>query len=146
MNPVTLRRIYDNEIATPADTDQITLAEVMDAVVANVFRELDGQVNGGSAREPAISNWRRGLQAELISRLTELSSGKSGMPGPTRTLSTMHLKRLKSRLARAMKGKADAYTEAHLDDLHMAVDRALNRIETAGRSTRVGMGRLFSAS
>ena len=68
MNPVTLRRIYDNEIATPADTDQITLAEVMDAVVANVFRELDGQVNGGSAREPAISNWRRGLQAELISR------------------------------------------------------------------------------
>ena len=35
-------------------------------------------------REPAISNWRRGLQAELVSRLAELSSGKSGMPGPTR--------------------------------------------------------------
>ena len=148
MNPVTLRRIYDNEIATPSDTDQITLAEVMDEVVGNVFRELDGQVNGGSSREPAISNWRRGLQAELVSRLAELSSGKSGMPGPTRTLSTMHLKRLKGRLARAMKGKADPYTEAHLDDLHMAVDRALNRIETVAGATQPAavLGRFFSAS
>ena len=60
----------------------------------------------------------------------------------------MHLKRLKSRLARAMKGKADAYTEAHLDDLHMAVDRALNRIETvAGAAQPVAvLGRFFSAS
>ena len=57
----------------------------------------------------------------------------------------MHLKRLKGRLARAMKGKADPYTEAHLDDLHMAVDRALNRIETCGwvRSTRDGDGSLL---
>ena len=70
------------------------------------------------------------------------------MPGPTRTLSTMHLKRLKGRLARAMKGKADPYTEAHLDDLHMAVDRALNRIETVAGSaqTAMGMGRFFGAS
>ena len=47
-----------------------------------------------------------------------------------------------------MKGKADAYTEAHLDDLHMAVDRALNRIETvAGAAQPVAvLGRFFSAS
>ena len=60
----------------------------------------------------------------------------------------MHLKRLKGRLARAMKGKADPYTEAHLDDLHMAVDRALNRIETVAGSAQpaMGMGRFFGAS
>ena len=70
------------------------------------------------------------------------------MPGPTRTLSTMHLKRLKGRLARAMKGKADPYTEAHLDDLHMSVDRALNRIETVAGAGQpaVSLGRFFGAS
>ena len=64
MNPVTLRRIYDNEIATPADTDQITLAEVMDAVVANVFRV--GRSRMESAREPAISNWRVAFKPSLF--------------------------------------------------------------------------------
>ena len=44
-----------------------------------------------------------------------------------------------------MKGKADPYTEAHLDDLHMAVDRALNRIETVAGAAQpaMGLGRFF---
>ena len=54
----------------------------------------------------------------------------------------MHLKRLPP-FGCAMKGKADPYTGAHLDDLHMAVDRTRTALKPWLGAARVGMGRFF---
>ncbi|MBL8990504.1 MAG: zinc-dependent metalloprotease, partial [Phycisphaerae bacterium] len=128
INPVKLRRVYDNEYRVPADQEALTLPEMLDSVIDAIWTELDGS-KGGSARKPAISSLRRNLQAESLQRLIDLSVGAS-MPGEAgkaiRTLAAAKLRQLKSRIEPWLKSGTDPYTAAHLADAARRIDKALD--------------------
>ncbi len=139
MNPSTLQHVYDNEFRLPADQDAITLPEVLQKTSDAIYGEIDPSKLDGktwTARNPMISSLRRNLQSELTDRLIYLSVETAGMPRAIRTLATMHLKTLKSKLdatlAKNKGGQVDEYTTAHLTDLKDRVDRALNTVQVTG--------------
>ncbi len=73
MNPTTLRRVYDNELRLPEDVDTVTLPELLGAVNAAVWSELNNDCpEGRNDRKPMISSLRRNLQREHMQRLLDL--------------------------------------------------------------------------
>jgi hypothetical protein len=130
LNPSTLGRIYDNEKRVAADADMITLPEVMKALSDEIFSEIAPSKLGSSdARKPVISTYRRNLQADYADRLVAVATGKAGLPRVARQLSAQELRELKVKLdatvAKATASNCDPYTRAHLADLKMRVDAAL---------------------
>jgi hypothetical protein len=134
LNPVTLGRVYDNEVRIPADQDFITLPEVLDTVRNAVWSELDGWQDGPqySARQPYISSFRRNLQREHVDRLIDLATNLSlsrSAPGykPITDLATTQLAGLKSRIAEiAAKPTLDPYSKSHLTQAATRIEKALN--------------------
>lgn len=131
MNPTILRRVYDNELRVPADQDALTLTELMDTITQSVWKEIGGLTSGNfSARKPAISSLRRNLQAEHLNRLFDLareSRGSNAALKPISNLATMGLVDLKAKLAAAKDSAGlDAYTKAHLFDLHERIVKFLD--------------------
>ncbi|MBL8763459.1 MAG: zinc-dependent metalloprotease [Phycisphaerae bacterium] len=132
MNPVRLRRVYDNEFMTPADKDAFTLPEMIDTISAAIWSELDkDSAQKYTARQPMISSLRRALQREHAERLIDLSiGGGSGPAGRTiATLATAKLRELQGRIeASAKRGDAnlDPYSRAHLGEIKTRIARALD--------------------
>ena len=132
MNPMSLRRVYDNELRTPADEDAVTIPEIMNALDAAIFAELDTELNGMTFtnRQPMISSLRRNLQSTMADRLISMSGGMRSMPHPIRTLSTARLNDLKSRIDAVIdhgeSGQVDEYTMAHLQDMSTRIGKALD--------------------
>lgn len=128
INPVKLRRVYDNEFRVPSDQDALTLPELLDSVVDAIWTELDGS-RGGTARKPAISNLRRNLQQECLKRLIDLSF-PGGMPGEAgkaiSTLATAKLKQLRAKMDPWLKSGTDPYTAAHMAEAARRIDKALD--------------------
>ena len=131
LNPSTLGRIYDNEKRVGADTDMLTLPEVMKTLSDEIFIEISPSKLGSSdARKPVISTYRRNLQADYADRLVAVATGKANLPRVARQLSAQELRDLKTKLdatvAKASASNCDAYTRAHLADLKSRVDAALD--------------------
>lgn len=127
MNPSTLRRVYDNELRTAADADALTLNELLSKVTSAVWTELDKPFAGQfSDRKPAVSSLRRNLQAEHVQRLLDLANagatGNAAMK-PISNLAAQTLRSLRGKLAEAKNASVDAYTAAHIADLHDRIDR-----------------------
>ncbi len=127
MNPSTLRRVYDNELRTAADADALTLNELLSKVTSAVWTELETPFAGQfSDRKPAVSSLRRNLQAEHVQRLFDLAnagtSGNAAMK-PISNLAAQTLRNLRGKLAEAKNASVDAYTAAHIADLHDRIDR-----------------------
>jgi len=133
LNPVTLRRVYDNEFRIPAEDDALTLPEVLETVSAAVWGELDGRVsNHFTAREPMVSSLRRNLQSEHLDRLIDLtlpSGAVNGAAGkPIADLAGHHLRQIHGKLDDTLKkanSKIDPYTLAHLEEAKTRIERAL---------------------
>ncbi len=134
MNPTTLKNVYDNEFRVSSDQDTITLPEVMDAVVGEVFSEIaEAPKQTYTERQPMISSFRRNLQLNLIDRLIDFTrpgtmSGASA--APVRSLSVEHLENLKTRIDKALEsnGKLDDYTRSHLSSASSRIERALEAV------------------
>ena len=134
MNPTTLKNVYDNEFRVASDQDTITLPEVMNAVVNEVFSEIaEAPKQTFSERQPMISSFRRNLQLNLIDRLIDFTrpgtmSGASA--APVRALSVEHLENLKTKLDKALEsnGKLDDYTRSHLASASSRIQRALDAV------------------
>jgi hypothetical protein len=133
MNPTRLRRIYDNEALVEEDKDALTLPELMDAVTAAVFTELDKRLEAKfTARKPMISSLRRNLQRELIDRLIDLSrpgGDSTAASKPISNLALAHLRQLKDKIGNALKagpGSPDPYTKGHLEDAQVRITKALD--------------------
>ena len=139
VNPTTLRRVFDNELRTPADQDALTMPEMMGMLMDEIFSELDGAADGSwSNRQPAISSLRRNLQSTMVERLIALADGSWNLPRPIATLALRHLRVLDQQLVDLVGKDADAsnlddYTVAHLEDLHNQIDMALNRMYVTAR-------------
>jgi hypothetical protein len=131
INPTVLRRVYDNELRTPADADALTLAEMMNTVTNSIWKEI-GNLNAGNYtdRKPAISSLRRNLQSEYVSRLFDLARdirGSNAALKPIANIATMTLVDLKAKLGAARDAAGlDTYTKAHLSDLHSRISHFLD--------------------
>lgn len=130
LNPGTLGRVYDNEFHTPSSQDMITLPEVLKTIEAEVWSELDKAEGKFTEREPMISSLRRNLQREYVERLIDLSmpdTWSQASHKPIANLSLMHLRKLSKRIGEVQdKSGLDAYTEAHLTETKLRIDKALD--------------------
>jgi ribosomal protein L12E/L44/L45/RPP1/RPP2 len=133
MNPATMRRVLDNEWRTPAGEDAVTLPEVLGAISSAAWKEIEE--NPGkrfTAREPMISSLRRNLQREHVERLIDLAfpDGITGAAGkPVATLAVAELRTLKDRLATITdkgKDRLDPYSMAHLSEIRLRIEKALD--------------------
>jgi len=134
LNPTTLQRVYDLERFVKDGEDALTLPEVMGSIADAAWSELDGSHDGNySEREPMISSLRRNLQREHVSRMIDLSMDQGGYSSAgqaVRTLATQQLRDLHSRiesvLGNGARGKADPYTRAHLNEIALRIEKALD--------------------
>jgi hypothetical protein len=131
MNPTTLRRVYDNEFRVPSDQDALTLAELLDAVGSNIWRELKNDPDKQyAARQPMISSLRRNLQQEHLNRLVTLSmpgAGTTEAYKPIANLALQEIRKIRSSIERILKksGQLDPYTLAHLARMQDQITKAL---------------------
>lgn len=134
MNPVTLGRVYDNEVRIAADQDYITLPEILDAIRNAVWTELDAWQDGPqfTPRKPWLSSYRRNLQREHLDRLIDLAtnaslSSSNPVYKPIVDLATTQLGEIKAKID-ALKDKTtlDAYSKSHLAQASIRIDKALN--------------------
>jgi hypothetical protein len=130
MNPTTVRRVFDNEYRVAADEDALTLPEMLDTIHAAVWSELDKSRNGKyTARKPMISSLRRNLQREYLERMIDLtfpgaSAGEAYKPVSNLTIAK--LRNLRDRLAKVVdEPSLDAYSQAHLSEAKIRIDKAL---------------------
>lgn len=133
MNPTTLGRVYDNEFLAPADLDMVTLPEIFDSIHKAVWNEV---LNPGerdfTSRKPMISSLKRNLQREHLDRLIHLSvpnTWRSASHKPVSNLALNQLRRLKLQVGTVLeeqKGKLDSYSEAHLAEAKLRIEKALD--------------------
>lgn len=131
LDPVTLRRIYDNEFRLPADQDALTLPEVLSTVSDAIWQELkENPKRQYTARVPMISSLRRNLQQEHIDRLIDLS-----IPGKSRNeafkavanLASMELDSILKNVNRILtesRKRVDPYTLSHLEKTREQITKA----------------------
>jgi hypothetical protein len=132
LNPLTVLRVYDYELYVPADQDALTLAELMESITEAIWTEV-GEVpsENYTTRQPMISSLRRNLQREHLDRLIDMAfvvRGWSSASKPTKTLAAMHLRSIQTNVAKTLEGgdKLDAYTRAHLEEVAVRVEKALD--------------------
>lgn len=150
LNPTTLRRLYDNELALSPDVDTLTLPELLDTVSQAAWEELGFGGNGGKARDasfakvkaftvrtPAITSLRRNLQREHLQRMIDLALQK-GSSSSTRTialLARMTLENLAKSIDAGLDEDLDAYTRSHLADAKARIAKALDASYSLNAST-----------
>ncbi len=132
MNPTTLRRVFDNEMRLPVETETLTLPELLDTISTAVWTELSAPCpDARNDRQPMISSLRRNLQREHLQRLLDLvleDSDDTAAHKPIGNLARMQLRSLKSRIEASLAtcaNKMDAYTVAHLTESQERIARAL---------------------
>lgn len=129
LNPVTMQRVYDNEFRVDPSQDCLTLPEVLDAVIGEVFSEVSS-LKSGTAREPSISSLRRNLQRETLNRLIDLTMEGAGLTAaykPVTNLVVWRLRELQKTIDRAKENSsADPYTRAHLTEASIRIAKALD--------------------
>lgn len=132
MNPTTLRRVYDNELRLPPETDTLTLPELLSTVNAAVWSELEQPCpEGRNARMPMITSLRRNLQREHMQRLVDLileDTDATAAYKPISNLARMELRDLSQQIAASLQkcgDKMDAYSRAHLAETKERIDSAL---------------------
>ncbi len=132
LNPQTIRRMYDYEMFVPADQDAMTVVELMETVTDSVWSELEEGASGRySVRRPMISSLRRNLQREHLGRLIDMSMDNGGFSSASmmvKTLASMHLRELKEATDGVLSnsGRLDAYTKAHLQEVSVRIEKALD--------------------
>ncbi len=136
MNPTTLRRVYDNEYRVSADTDVLTLPELLDTVSNAVWSELDKSPGGSyTARKPYISSLRRNLQREHLERMIELTlpgAGSGEAYKAISNLSVFRLRQLQEKITGIIgekgdkAGNLDPYSLAHLNEAKIRIGKALD--------------------
>ena len=133
MNPTTLRRVFDNEMALPADQDALTLAEVMTRIKSSIWSELAAPADREfSARTPLVSSLRRNLQKEHMGRLVDLMMPSDrGLAAfkPVADLAQLELRDLKAEIEKCLKDhgdKLDPYSRAHLTETASVIQKALD--------------------
>ncbi len=117
-----LNRVANNEYKTAESPNTFTLAELFGTVGTTVWSELEG------GKE--IDTLRRRLQRAHLEEMVRLANTGSGAPEDARMLAWDQLRRLKSRITSARRRKPGQYTQVHLDESLVRINRALNATQT----------------
>lgn len=132
MNPTTLRRVLDNELRLPPETDTLTLPELFTSISNAVWSEVQQECpEDRNDRQPMISSLRRNLQREHIQRLIDLvlnDHGDTAAYKPIGTLARMELRNLKGEIEKSLETcgeKMDVYSSAHLTESLERVSKVL---------------------
>ena len=127
MSPLTLERLHDSELKTPADQDAFTTAELLDRLSKAVFASLESieQDAEYTNRQPAISSLQRNLQRAYLEKLIRLSLRNNQAPQDCQTLAYLELQKLQ-RLLAVDPANLDSYSRAHLLDTQVQIERALD--------------------
>lgn len=126
-----LSRIQNNEYRMSDASQAFTLPYLYHSVGQNVWSELQSRKN--------ISVLRRSLQRNHLDLLINQFLGQaSGIPEDARVLAWQQLRSLKDTIGIARhKGSYDEYTQLHLDDSLMRINRALEAKQTIGGASTV---------
>ena len=151
MNPTTMGRVYDNEFITPDDEDMITLPEILGDIRSAVWSELENAKEGAfTARKPMISSLRRNLQREHLERLIDLSMGggfSNASQKPISNLATAQLRDLKKQVDQLLEDEgvtSDPYSQSHLSEASIRIEKALDADYIYNASTMGGGGGFHS--
>lgn len=129
LNPMTMQRVYDNELRKAPDTDALTVPELLDVVSASIWTELDA-LGDGTVRKPSISSIRRNLQREYLARLIDLTLPDGSYTAayrPVQNLTVLKLREIKGKIDRGIgTGGIDVYTKAHLTECSVRIGKALD--------------------
>jgi hypothetical protein len=129
LNPVSLQRIYDNELRKAPEVDALTIPELLNTLSKSIWTELD-DLDSGSLRKPSISSLRRNLQREYLAGMIDLTLPDGAFTAAYRPIQSMmlvELKELKTKLERAANsGGLDPYTKAHLSECAVRITKALD--------------------
>lgn len=131
LSPLTLARIHDSELKTPADQDAFTTAELIERLTDAVFSELDSLDESAeyTVRKPAVTSLRRNLQRSYLQSLSQLALSGGSAPEDCQTVAFMELKELGESLQEAAdQDNLDAYTRAHVVESQARVAKALDAI------------------
>jgi hypothetical protein len=133
LNPTTLGRVFDNELATPAEEDALTLPEIFSKLHRAIWTEVVETPDGEyTARQPLISSLRRNLQREHLERLIDLSlpqGWRGASQKPAATLALNQLRDLDAEIGQfiaAEGARLDPYTKAHLSEARIRIGEALD--------------------
>jgi hypothetical protein len=129
LSSLTLDRLHDSELYTPADQDALTTAELLGRLTKTIFAEVDKNPDGQyTNRKPAISSLRRNLQRTYLQRLSQLAMGNSDAPQDCQTVAFAELTALEGRINNILKSgdKLDAYSRAHLEETASRIHKVLD--------------------
>ncbi|HEX6883365.1 MAG TPA: zinc-dependent metalloprotease [Planctomycetota bacterium] len=158
LNPTTLRRVHDLELAQAQEVDVLTLPELLDTVSKAAWEELGFGGNSGRPREagfkgtraftvraPAISSLRRNLQREHLQRMIDLAlqRGNSASTRSIALLARLTLENLAKSIDGALGAELDAYTRAHLSDAKARIAKALDATYSYGPPASGSGGTVF---
>jgi len=124
-SPPVLTRMVNNEFKVNDPQKTLTLPELFNSVGGTVWSELGSKQNIGSLR-------RQLQRAHLDAMIRMVVDPTSGAPDDARMLAWDQLRKLKPRVAAAMRPGQDEYTRVHLDESLMRINRALNATQTIG--------------
>lgn len=126
LSPLTLERVADNELKTPADQDALTVAELISRLTKSIFSEVDAiQPGEYTARQPAISSLRRNLQRNYLKRVSELILNQ---PGDAAVVAAAEMTELRRNVDNLLAGKIelDVYSRSHLQDISHRIGKILD--------------------
>lgn len=130
MSPLTLSRLHDSELKTPANEDAFTTAELIGGLTDLVFDGLDAIKADGeyTPRKPAISSLDRNLQRAYLKRLSRLALSTGSAPEDCKTLAYAELSDLAEKMDEALENdeQLDAYTRAHLTESVARIAKVLD--------------------
>ena len=126
LSRLTLQRIADNELKTPADQDALTVAELITRLTKSIFSEVDTLQPGEyTPRQPAVGSLRRNLQRSYLERLSQLILNQSG---DASVVAAAELGQLRHSIDNLLDGKIelDVYSRSHLQDVSQRIGKVLD--------------------
>jgi hypothetical protein len=129
LSSLTLTRLHDAELKTSADTDALTVAELLDRLTKVIFSETESVTSGDfTNRKPAISSIRRNLQRTYLRNLANLALGRTIAPEDAQTIAYAQLSELNGRIEKLLEAEVelDAYSRAHLAESSDRIEKVLD--------------------
>lgn len=129
LDPLTLSRLQDSEMRTPADQDLYSLAEHLRTLVNLVFTEiLEPKAGEYGARTPYVDGIRRNLHRTVVRQFSNMLTRVGGVPEDARVLARAHLTDLSTKIDGLLANegvKLDEVSLAHMRDLKQRVEIVL---------------------
>ncbi len=129
LDPLVLSRVRDNELKVSAEEDTFTLAELFEKLTQAIMSEVSATPPGEyTAKKPAVSSLRRGLQRAFVTRLAGIAMSGGAGNADAQALAADQLRSLASGIDAILARedvKLDTMSRVHLTDLRDRIMKVL---------------------